>query len=82
MGRKNKFTRRSVLPILGSSFLLPFLGKAEVLEAESIEDESYEILIKPDGTPVKVKKSSLKKAKVVKKKISNKGFMNWLGKKL
>jgi hypothetical protein len=82
MGKKNKFTRRSFLPILGSSFLLPILGKAEVLETESIEDDSYEILIKPDGTPVKVKKSSLKKAKVVKKKISNKGFMSWLGKKL
>ncbi|WKK67269.1 hypothetical protein [Lutimonas zeaxanthinifaciens] len=82
MGRKNKFTRRSVLPILGSSFLLPFMGKAKVLESENIEDESFEILIKPDGTPVKVKKSSLKNAKVLEKKISNKGFMSWLGKKL
>ncbi|MCA0931528.1 hypothetical protein LCM02_03620 [Lutimonas saemankumensis] len=82
MGQKNKFTRRSVIPILGSSFLLPFLGKAAVLESETVEDETYEILIKPDGTPVKVKKSSLKNARVLKKKISNKGFMNWLGKKL
>ena len=82
MGLKNKFTRRSVLPILGSSMLLPFIGKAEVLEPERIEEDSYEILIKPDGTPVKVKKSSLKNARVLEKKISNKGFMSWLGKKL
>lgn len=82
MGLKKKFTRRSVLPILGSSFLLPLMGRAEVLESENIDDETYEILIKPDGTTVKVKKSSLKNAKVLEKKISNKGFMGWLEKKL
>jgi hypothetical protein len=80
MAPKNKFTRRGFLPILGGSLLLPFLGKAKPQDAAVQEDE-YEILLKPDGTPVKVRKSALKKSKTVKKKISNKSLLNWLGKK-
>ena len=80
MAPKNKFTRRGFLPILGGSLLLPFLGKANPEESPGEEDQ-YEILLKPDGTPVKVRKSALKKSKTVKKKISNKSLLNWLGKK-
>ena len=80
MALKNKFTRRGFLPILGGSLLLPFLGEAKPKDARDEEDQ-YEILLKPDGTPVKVRKSALKKSKTVKKKISNKSLLNWLGKK-
>lgn len=78
-------SRRSVLPILGGSLLLPFLGFGinSVSETETIidESESYQTLLKPDGTTVKVKTSTLKNAKVVKKNVSNKSLLHWIGKK-
>ncbi len=80
MAPKTKFTRRGFLPILGGSLLLPFLGEAKPEDTAAREDE-YEILLKPDGTPVKVRKSALQRSKTVKKKISNKNLLNWLGKK-
>jgi hypothetical protein len=80
------FSRRRILPILGGSMLLPFLGMAkpdmESLETDEKQEEEYKTLLKPDGTAVKVKVSTLKDAKIVKKNISNKSFLNWLGKKL
>ena len=80
----NKITRRGILPIIGSTLLIPFLGFGNNdLEEEIVpEDEEYKTLLKPDGTVVKVKVSSLKNSKVVKKNLSNKSFLNWLGKKL
>lgn len=80
----NKITRRGILPILGSTLLIPFLGFGnDNIEKEVVpENEEYKTLLKPDGTVVKVKISSLKKSKVVKKNLSNKSFLNWLGKKL
>ena len=80
MAHKNKFTRRGFLPILGGSLLLPFLGNSNPITTESVSEE-YEILLRPDGTPVRVKKDTVKKAEVVKKSISNKKLLNWLGKK-
>ncbi len=83
--RKGKqISRRGILPILGSSLLIPFLGFSKPINDEIInsEDEEYQTLLKPDGTSVKVKVSVLKKSKVIKKNISNKSFLNWLNKKL
>ena len=83
--KENKISRRGVLPIIGSSLLIPFLGFANT-KNENIdipeEKEEYQTLLKPDGTAVKVKVSTLKKAKIVKKNMSNKSFLNWLGKKI
>lgn len=83
--KENKISRRSVLPIIGSSLIIPFLGFANS-NNENIDmpedNEEYQTLLKPDGTAVKVKVSTLKKAKIVKKKMSNKSFLNWLGKKI
>lgn len=79
MALKNKFTRRGFLPILGGSLLLPLLGEANPIKLEQGAEE-YETLIKPDGTPVKVRKSALKDAEVVKKQISNKKLLKWLSK--
>ncbi len=79
------FSRRGILPILGGSLLVPFIGAAqrdaETNELEEKETE-YKTLLRPDGTAVKVKVSTLENSKVVKKKISNKSFLNWIGKKL
>ena len=85
--RKGKqISRRGILPILGSSLLIPFLGfgksrKNEIPISED-ENEEYQTLLKPDGTTVKVKVSTLNKSTIIKKNISNKSFLNWLGRKL
>ena len=74
--------RRKFLPILGSGLLLPLIpAQAQAQAAEnSDQDETYKTLLKPDGTAVRVKVSSLKKSNVVKKKISNAELLNWLEK--
>ena len=82
MSKRSVFSRRTFIPILGSSFLLPFLVRARSSEWDELQQEEYKTMLKPDGTIVKVKVSALKKAKVVRKNISNKSFLHWLGKKL
>mgnify|MGYP001825279069 CR=1 FL=1 len=68
--------RRKFLPILGTGLLLPLLpAQARASETDTAE---YKTLLKPDGTAVRVKVSSLEKSKVVKKKISNSELLNWL----
>ncbi len=81
--KDKKISRRGILPILGSALLLPFLGFGKST-TNSITDpnEEYQTLLKPDGTTVKVKVSTLKKSKILKKNISNKSFLDWLGRKL
>jgi hypothetical protein len=75
-------SRRGIFPLLGSSLLLPFLGYNQETTPEKIpEEEEYETLLKPDGTIVKVKASTLKNSKVIKKNIPNSTFLQWLGKK-
>jgi hypothetical protein len=82
--KDKKLSRRGFLPILGSSFLIPFLGFGNPIPDEqiSLEEDNYETLLKPDGTTVKVKVSVLKKSKISKKNISNSSFLNWLNKKI
>jgi hypothetical protein len=77
-------SRRRILPILGSSLLVPLFGFGNSNEEllSTSDDEEYQTLLKPDGTAVKVKVSTLNKATVVKKNLSNKSFLNWLGRKL
>jgi hypothetical protein len=81
-----KISRRGILPIIGSAFLLPFLGFSNPISKEmsiSNEDnEEFETLLKQDGTTVKVKVSALKKSKIIQKNISNISFLDWLGRKL
>ena len=85
-GKGKRISRRSILPILGGSLLLPFLGFGinNDSETESITDgdESYQTLLKSDGTVVKVRVKTLEKSKVIKKKVSNKSLLKWLNKKL
>lgn len=77
-----KISRRGMLPLLGGGLLIPFLGFSNSDTNSIREDEEYTTLLKADGTAVKVKTSTLNKSKIVKKNISNKSFLNWLGKKL
>lgn len=84
--KEKKISRRGILPILGGSLLIPFLGFGSTTEENqvTVEDskEEYQTLLKPDGTAVKVKVSTINKSKVIKKNISNQSFLSWLGKKL
>jgi hypothetical protein len=82
-GKDNKISRRGMLPLLGSGFLIPFLGfgKTNIVETSTAEQDEYQTLLKPDGTAVKVKVSTLKKSKVVKKNLSNSSLLQWLNKK-
>ncbi len=83
-GKGKKISRRGMLPLLGSGLLIPFLGfgKTDAPETPAVaEDEEYQTLLKPDGTTVKVKVSTLKNSKVIKKNISNSSFLDWLNKK-
>jgi len=77
-----KISRRGMLPLLGGGLLIPFLGFSNSDTNSIPEDEEYTTLLKADGTAVKVKTSTLNKSKIIKKNISNKSFLNWLGKKL
>ena len=82
--KQNQISRRGFLPIFGSGLLFPLFGFGNTVvnnTANSSDDEEYKTLLKPDGTTVKVKVSALKKSKILKKNISNKSFLNWLGKK-
>jgi hypothetical protein len=72
--------RRKFLPILGSGLLLPLLPVQAKSAEISTGDNEYKTLLKPDGTAVRVKVSSLNKSNVVKKKISNSELLNWLDK--
>lgn len=82
---RKKISRRSFLPILGTSFLFPFLGFGQTSPKKALnknDNDDYQTLLKPDGTIVKVKKSTLQKSKIVNQNISNSSFLNWLNKKL
>lgn len=80
---KNKgVPRRKILPLLGGTLFLPFLGFSRNEQVEKKEgEEEFETLLKPDGTTVRVRKSSMTNARVVKKNISNSSLLTWLGKK-
>jgi hypothetical protein len=79
-----QISRRGMIPILGSTLLIPLLGFGNTNndETEVSKDEEYKTLLRADGTTVKVRTSILKKSKVVKENVSNKSLLKWLGKKL
>ena len=82
---EKQISRRNILPILGGGLLIPFLGFGNSIDEDKndiTDDTEYQTLLKPDGTSVKVKLSTLKKSKVVKKNISNNSLLKWLGRKL
>jgi hypothetical protein len=81
-----QISRRGILPLLGSTLLLPFLGFGKTSINDEIiasdENEDYQTLLKPDGTAVRVKVSTIKNSKIIQKNISNESFLSWLGRKL
>ena len=82
---KKSISRRGILPLIGGGLQIPFLGFGNTTDEDEndiIDDSEYQTLLKPDGTTVKVKVSTLQKSTVVKKNLSNNSFLKWLGKKL
>ena len=82
---EKQISRRNMLPLLGGGLLIPFLGfgnSTDDVKNDISDDSEYQTLLKPDGTSVKVKISTLKKSKVIKKNISNNSLLKWLGRKL
>lgn len=74
--KKENLTRRRFFPLLGSALLIPVTASA-LTETEA--DEDFEVLLKPDGTTVKVRKTVVKKAQK-KGLLSNSKLLNWLKK--
>ena len=73
--------RRQVLPILGGGLLLPFLpAEARAASGPQPSEEEYQTLLKPDGTTVRVRVSSLKNSRVIREKLSNSELREWLDK--
>lgn len=76
--KKESFTRAKFLSALGAISLFPLTSKAEVIEDFDSSLQEYDILLKPDGTTVKVKKSNLSKSSRVKEKMDNPTMKKWL----
>ena len=79
-----KISRRGMLPLLGGSLLIPFLGFSNTSHKELavFQNDEFETLLKPDGTTVKVRVKTVKESKIIKKKVSNKSLLKWLNKEL
>lgn len=77
-GNQNKsISRRG---FFGVGLLLPFLNAAQPLPTrkEEVEEDEFTTMLTTKGTVVRVRKSALKTAKVVERKMSNKSLFNWL----
>ena len=78
--KSKQFSRHKFLAALGGISLLPLVSRAEAVEKINPENEEYDILLKPDGSTVKVKKGVLNKSKTVKNKMDNPTMKKWLKK--
>jgi len=77
--QKKTISRRQVLPFIGFSMLVPFFGFLNLKEKRNTTTkDSFQTLLKPNGTVVQVKESALKKATILRKNISNTSFLKWL----
>ena len=78
MHKENKwFSRRR---FVGASLLLPFLSAAQNTPTipNKEEDDEYTTMLTAKGGVVRVRKSALKNAKIVKMNMSNKSLLDWL----
>lgn len=86
MSESKKYSRFSRRGFLGAGLLLPFLSVAETPLIDSTsekkdvtsDDNEYTTMLTAGGGVVRVKKSALKEAKVVKQNMSNKSLLSWL----
>lgn len=82
MTEKSKWLSRR--GFLGAGLLLPFLSVARTppavheKEEDKKEEDEYTTMLTAKGGVVKVRKSALKGARIVKKNMSNKSLLDWL----
>jgi len=74
-------SRGKFLTAFGSLLLIPFVSKAQLTQTTlESEDDDYQVLLKPDGSAVKVKRKQVENATTVKSKINNSTMFSWLKK--
>ncbi len=78
--RDSRFTRRG---FLGAGLLFPFLSKGKTpvtndTSEKNGDDDEYATMLTANGGVVRVRKTVIKEAKVVKNKMSNKSLLSWL----
>jgi len=77
-------TRRSLMALLMSGILVPYLGfgnnPAQSGKRQQEDDERYQHFLKADGTVVRVKRKAARRARVLKKNVTNKSLLAWLNK--
>lgn len=78
--KTKQFSRGKFLATLGSISLLPLLSHAKTIEQLDPTNDEYDVLLKRDGTTVKVKKGVLNKSKTVKNNLNNSAMLKWLKK--
>lgn len=80
MKKNNKsISRRGFIPLMGASLLMPFFSQTKAEASPSPkENDEFATLLTADGEVVRVKRSTLKKVKIIKKKMSNKSLLSWL----
>jgi hypothetical protein len=83
MGNKKhqkSISRRGFIPLVGASMFMPFFSKSapRITHGTPKEDEEFATLLTPGGEVVKVRRTALKKAKVLEKSMTNKSLLNWL----
>jgi len=72
-------SRRGFIPLVSAGLFMPFFSQAKPTgNLNAKEDDEFATLLTPDGEVVKVKRTALKKVKVLKKNMSNKSLLNWL----
>lgn len=76
----NKLSRAKFLSFLGIISLLPITSKASQIEQLDPDFQEYDVLLKPDGTTVKVKRKILIESKKIKNKMDNPTMRSWLKK--
>ncbi|QBA64543.1 hypothetical protein [Muriicola soli] len=81
-----KISRRGLWPFLAASLVFPMFARSNSKRSVRSEDHNvdakeYETLLKPDGTVVKVRRSTLSSSRIVKKNVTNKSLLSWLSRK-
>lgn len=79
--KTQKVSRGKFLTAFGSLLLIPFVSKAQLTQTNlEPEDNDYQVLLKPDGSTVKVRRKLVENAATVKSKMNNSTMFSWLKK--
>ena len=74
----NGINRRGFLPLLVRGLVLPLFSFGKAKPKQTVDEAEMQVLLRPDGTTVHVKKSVVERAEVVQKNLSNSSLKDWL----